>query len=266
MTKICMIGNSHVAAMRLAWDKVAADYPTVDAHIYGAHARNLVSVQADAQKELRFDGPPLWSFRAGDEPGRARSIPLGGCDAIVIVGCDFGPTCVFRTYKRYHFAGLKGRRKQALTRDYFKRGVAAAVDESAAGVLAKTIRAVVGVPVLLVPAPLPAESGFADFDKTKMEPYRAAQEAGDGQNLMEIYDELCGDLDAGGLHVIRQPEITKASPLSSLQRYSDNSTRLRADDDALHPENDYFHMNEEYGSLVWAEIIGDLRIRHVIAA
>lgn len=265
MTKICMIGNSHVAAMRLAWDKVAADYPMVDAHIYGSHARNLVTVQADAQKQLRFDGPSPWSFRAGEEPGRVRSIPLDGCVAVVIVGCDFGPACVFRTYKRYHFAGLKGRRKQALTRDYFKRAVAAAVDESAAGVLAKAIRTVVDAPVLLVPAPLPAESGFADHDKVKMEPYRAAQEADDGQGLLEIYDELCDDLGPRGLYVIRQPEVTKASPLSSLQRYSDNSARLRVGDDALHSENDYFHMNEEYGSLVWAEIIGNLRVRQVIA-
>lgn len=265
MTKICMIGNSHVAAMRLAWDKVAAEYPMVEALIYGAHARNLVTVQADAHKELQFDGPPLWSFRAGNDPGRARSIPLGDSDAIVIVGCDFGPSCVFRTYKRYHFAGLNGRRKQALTRDYFKRAVTAAVDESAAGVLAKAIKAAIGTPVMLVPAPLPAESGFTDFDKTKMEPYRAAQDAGDGPKLMEVYGEVCDELRNRGLQVMRQPEVTTASPLSSLQRYSDNSVRLRADDDALHPENDYFHMNEEYGSLVWADIIGTLRERQVNA-
>jgi hypothetical protein len=261
MMKICMIGNSHVAAMRLAWDQVAPDHPDTEVSIYGGHARNLVSVKANAAAALQFDGPPLWSFRVGTEPSRARSIPLAGVDAVVITGCDFGPPCVFRTYKRYHFAGLKGRRKQALTREYFKRAVSEEATASAAGVLASCVQAAVAAPVFLVPTPLPAEAGFSDMDKPRMEPYRAARDSGDGEALMALFGELCAELQAKNITVIRQPEVTKASELATLQSYSDNSARLRADDDALHPENDYFHMNASYGQLVWADIFDAIAAR-----
>ena len=92
--------------MRLAWGNVTAEYPDVQASIYGGHARNLVTVLVDANKALQFDGPSLWWFRVDSEPGRARAIPPEGFEAVVILGSDSGSPCVFRTYERYHFAGL----------------------------------------------------------------------------------------------------------------------------------------------------------------
>lgn len=255
MTKLCMIGNSHVAAMRLAWDKVAPQHPEIDAVIYGAHAKNLVTASVAADSSLRCEGPPFWTFKAGDAPNRAREIALRDFDVAVIVGCDFGPSCVFRTYRRYHFSGLKGRRRQSLTRDMFLRAMMQIINESAAMVLARMIRESAGLPVYLVPTPLPAENGYLDREKANMEPYQAALDAGDGDALMSLYKEGCDRLANRGFNVIAQHESTQASPISSLQSYSDNSVRLRADDDMPHPENDYFHMNEDYGAIMWDRVI-----------
>lgn len=259
MTRLCMIGNSHVAAMRLGWDKAAPNHPDIDAVIYGAHARNLVTASVADDASLSCEGAPFWVFTAGDEPNRARSIPLGSFGRIVIVGCDFGPICVFKAYKRYSFAALKGRRRQRLTRELFLRAVMQNVNESAAILLAEMIRNAVDVPVYLVPTPLPAEKGYLDLEKANMEPYQAALAAGDGELLMSIYGDICNSLAARGFTIIPQHHTTKASAISSLQRYSDNSVRLRADEDSLHPEDDYFHMNEEYGAIMWDEVAAAVR-------
>jgi hypothetical protein len=252
MKKLCMIGNSHVAAMRLALQDALNAYPSLDVEVYGAHATNLVTARVHAGEELTFD-KPLWVFAAGEEASRARSVPLRGFDDYVIVGCDFGPSCIFQTYKRYYFSGLKGKRRQAITRQQFMQAASRLAADSAALILARSIREA-GGNVLLVPTPLPAEKGLHDTEKAKMEPFRAAQDEGDGATLMQLYEELCSQQEQSGFRVIRQPEETKASEITSLQVFSDNSIRLRPGQDEIHPENDYFHMNSLYGSLIWKQI------------
>lgn len=269
MIRLCMIGNSHVAAMRLAWSAAAPGYPDIDAVIYGAHAKNLVTASISDDASLGCDGAPFWAFSKAGEPSRAISIPLGSFDRFVIVGCDFGPIDVFRAYRRYSFSGLKGRRRQLLTRDLFVRAVMQNVNESAALVLAELIGRTVSVPIYLVPTPLPAEKGYLDPEKITMEPYQAASAAGDGEALMSVYDEICTRLAARGLTVFPQHPATMASPISTRQVYSENSVRLRADRNLLHPEDDYFHMNEDYGAIMWKEVAAAVRgpsAQHSIAS
>lgn len=238
--------------MRLAMQDALSAYPSLDVEVYGAHANNLVTAQVNESQELTFD-KPLWVFAAGEDARRARSIPLRGFDGYVIFGCDFGPSCIFQTYKRYYFSGLKGKRRQAITRQQFMQAASKLAADSAALILARFIREA-GGNVLLVPTPLPAEKGLHDTEKAKMEPFRAAQEAGDGGTLMQLYDELCSQQEQSGFKVIQQPQETKASDITSLQVYSDNSSRLRPGEDEIHPANDYFHMNSLYGSLIWKQI------------
>ena len=254
MTKLLMIGNSHVAALRLGWPLAAAELPGLVPDLFGAHARNIVNLEDAGGGELRMSGNPFWHFEAGQEPDRATSIWPANYDAVAIVGCDFGPLNVFRTYRRYHFNGLTGRRKQALTRELFRRAVRISMDESAAVFLVNLIRTVCDKPILLLPTPMPAENGYADTEKTSMEPWQAAVEAKDDAPLLAIYDELCQRMRRQGITVIAQPALTLATPMSTLQEYSDDSVRLRADEQMLHPENDYFHMNARYGALMWHEI------------
>lgn len=259
MISICMIGNSHVAAMRLAWEQIASEYPDIDAWIYGAHANTLVTAETSDDGKLKCAGPPFWTFRPGEEPGRARSIPLRDFDAVVLVGCDFGPIAVFRTYRQYHFSALKAKRSQGLTRDLFIRAMMLRTLETAALVLAGQISEKAGHQVVLVPAPLPSENGLLDKDKALMEPYQTARDSGDTEALMALFDEMCRRMERRGHLVVRQPTETLATDISTIQRFSDNSVKLKADDDTPHPVDDYFHMNAEYGALVWRNVIAAIR-------
>jgi hypothetical protein len=112
-----------------------------------------------------------------------------------------------------------------------------------------------------VPTPLPAEAGFDDPEKLRMEPYSAALESGDGEALMSVSEEVWTGLSAEGLEIVRQPEATKRSAIALRQSFSDNSSQLRADEDALHPENHHVHMNAGYGELVGKDLLAPIAAR-----
>lgn len=254
MTRVCMIGNSHVAAMRYAWDEIAEANPGLTVDIFAQHALNLASVELLDDGRLRLPEKPFWHFARNAEAATTRAVNLNHFDVFVLVGLAFGPINVFRTFRRYHFYGLKSKRQLGLTRDNFRKAVWQTVEESAALHVATLIHSYTAKPVLLLETPLASEKGFSDADKPSMQSWRAAAENGDGPALMEIYAEMCAEMKSRNIVLVPQAEETKASAISTLQRFADNAGRTRSSDD-VRPEDDYLHMNTAYGEIMWRETI-----------
>ena len=253
--RLCMIGNSHVAALRQGWDLAAPEFPGIDATIFGQHARGLITAAVSEQGGLSTRTGPFLSFRAGDPPARAPVIALPDYDAFVLVGCDFGSQAVFHTYMAYHFSGLKSRQGRALSREVFKRVALKRLLDSAAFLLTGLIENTVQKPILVMPMPLPAESGYDDPDMPHMAPYRDARQLGDFTKLLAIYHDICAELSGQGLAQVHQPPDTLVDGLATRDELCRGSVRLRPDTGSPHPANDYFHMNAQYGAIMWREAV-----------
>lgn len=63
--KICILGNSHAAALKHGWDRIAADYRGVNVHFYTMLGQNLGA--------LELDGRHL--VKKGGRGGRVRHFP-----------------------------------------------------------------------------------------------------------------------------------------------------------------------------------------------
>lgn len=256
MTSLCVIGNSHVAALLTAWEDVAADYPKVEAEFFGHRAVYYFDMVASENAVLTCE-PPMFRFTPGQPQVRDNSVAITTYDAAVVVGCAFGPACVLRIYLDYHFPALAGRQGDQITRDQFKQAVHQRVRETPVYHVCSVIRGVSPMPLLAVPVPLPNENGFAPAATPIMWAYRDAADNGDGPKLMELYREVCDELRAEGIVVVGQSEETKASEISTRAPFGENAVRLRKQEKG-HASDDVFHMNADYGKSMWREVVAAL--------
>jgi hypothetical protein len=252
--KILLIGNSHLAAVRAGWSIALPKLVGLTADLYAAHAKALIEIEHGDDGELRLASKLLWHFSSSGEAFRETGFYPAKYDASIIVGCDFGPTNVFRTYRRLSFYGLAGKGRQIVSRENFLRAVKNSVQQSAAGILMSLIKTTTDSPIYIVPTPMPSEAGYLDTEHRLMEPWRAASENGDENELKRVYDEICEEQRRLGVVIIQQPAETLVAPLRTNSKYSQGSLRLKPTADILHPEDDYFHMNADYGALVWEAI------------
>ncbi len=252
MTRLCVIGNSHIATVRNAWRDVARDFPAIQPEFYAQHANQLVNATLNTRSEVTVEGSQFWLFKPDSDDRQCDSIAVQPFDAVVLIGLQFAAQCVLRHYRKYHYFGLKGRRQQALTRDAFKKAAQQSVNETAALHLVGLLKGRISGPLFLVPTPLPSERGFDDAEKPGMISWRAAVANGDAEALLGMYDEICGGIEAEGTVIVRQPQDTRANFRSTLQHFADNASRTMNDE--IRPDNDYVHMNDAYGALIWREI------------
>jgi len=82
--KLCIIGNSHLAAIKLGWDQVGAEFPWLQPQFFGARADALLDLHAeggrlvpatpDLAAKIAYVSGGGWQHR----PGRLRCGPAGG--------------------------------------------------------------------------------------------------------------------------------------------------------------------------------------------
>ena len=252
MKKLCIIGNSHVAAMRNSWRTWGQVDLGFDAEFYAYKDTRIESEVTLKNGELTIEGAQFWCFKTGSSDQQCSAVPLAGFDSVILTGLGFGPECVVKLYKRYGYFGLNGRRPQVISRDMFKSAASDALNDTAAIKLATAIKQESGHVPFLVPSPFPSERGFSTVDRPAMVPWRLAVENGDIAELIAMYDELKTEVLATSARLINQPETTKANAYSTLKSFSENAAttlneRLRRDDD-------FRHMNDHYGIVMWKEI------------
>lgn len=256
MTKVCLIGNSHVGALVTAWESEANRYPHIKADYYALKSSRLLNVSAGIGGTL-VSPQPMYSHTAEEGQGKTDTIDVSAYDAAVLVGCVFGPASVLRVYIDHHYPGLSSRQGEELTREQFRQAVRQRIRKTAIQHLQTLIQKASPMPLFVVPVPLPSESGFEAVDTPIMQSYRAARQNGDGEQLMTLYKVVCEELRLEGLRVIQQPDDTMFSPLSTLSSFAENSVRMRRQH-KQHDVEDIFHMNSEYGAIMWREIAAAL--------
>lgn len=251
---VCIIGNSHIAAVKQAWDNRA---PRVSADL----ATTFFSAQVRLMEHLVLEGRVLvptqdeLAAKLHYTSGGTNVIDIDAYDAFVMIGSGFGVDPLkFREIGGTAAHLPYGPVEPLLSERCYEAAMAEIQRDSMTIRLIKTIRGVADKPALIVAAPYLSErvleEDFKDdrrfHDRGFLERYiprcRAACEA------------VAGELDA---EVVWQDEETVAMPGFTKLVYGLNPIRFAMK--GQKPRDfDRRHGNEDYGYLVLMRMLAQL--------
>lgn len=244
MTRICLIGNSHLAALKHGAE-VLGPIDGVSLEFYGCAGRIFKEFDVDGgfvtprQEVTRR----LWQQTS---MGHER-IELDRFDQFVIVGFA-GPNLANKLVTRYvtHDMGDAARRKLVSTALWVELVRHEARRE--VGVwLASAIARETGRPVKLVPSPRRARAILA-VSKQMMRLHAS----GDAERVCRLYDIACDRL-APGIEMMRQPTVTVVDHLFTNDEFNEGTLGLVAGYEQ--PPFDSSHMNPLYGAICLRELL-----------
>lgn len=238
--RVCIIGNSHLGALKQAMPEFLAEVPDANLMYWGAAGTNFRGIKYE---DGMLKSPvPSYSLRVTD--GRFTHFRFDDFDWIVIYGAEITPG----------WAAWKG--EQALkgmppvSRQFSEAIVRDIIDEwwdrQAIAKLLSEVPAQYRRRMVCCAEPFYAESSkmYANL----------ARSVG---NLVVAQDAIEGKLGSLGIPFIRQPSKTVAQGLYTAQHHKSGSIGL--DTDYTHPDTDIFHMNKSYGLIMLREINSYLR-------
>jgi hypothetical protein len=250
---ICLIGNSHVAALKLAFsnhppkvqDGLTLTFFSAQNRLMNfirRRNRTLYSSDDDLTEKLQYTS------------GGKETIDLKTYDAFVLVGSGFGID-VLRLGEECGTI-VPGEGEHLLSRACLSAAVEAYMDQTMALRLAAMIRAVRKLPpILLVGAPFVSERLLQD------EPYRDQPWLKDPA-FLEPFVASCraaGERVAkrAGCEIVWQAEGTYTLPGFTSETFNRNPVRFQMNNSGA-PEFDARHGNEDYGALMLSALLSKL--------
>lgn len=237
MTQVCVIGNSHAAALRQGWKSIAGDFPGVDLTFFAAprHLLREVTFRDGALTPADEQLANFFKMTSGDKT----EIRLSEYDRIIIAGAGIGVVRFSEIYRTH--------RPFQMLSDGTTPISESCLLASALGFLASTpgfrIARMIGTPVSFIPEPIPAP-GLAETDRWRpiWSDARVRQNA--NVTFRKALDDACTKLNSTILHQPREtvgedfthPQFSRDSMVFTLKR--------------KHRQDDFCHMNGEYGATV----------------
>jgi hypothetical protein len=244
--KICVMGNSHLACLKLGWQRASARHADVELTFFGTPGLGfqgmkllggrLVPASAEVAADMR------WTSGSAE-------IALERFDVFVLVALQFAPTRVSQVAR--HFSYVDERldpRKRLVSRACIEQAVLDGLQSSIAISLARAIGSSTSRPVILLPQPHVSaawrateafQSGFRDAP------------AGCWPLLAALWRD-CASRTArdAGADVLFQPRETVEDSFFTQHRYCRDSVMLAEGYSRRHPDDDFVHMNAEYGEIL----------------
>jgi hypothetical protein len=244
MTRVCFVGNSHLAAVKLGWDATSNEFPDLNASFFGAPAAGmsamaparggyLVSRRANVTTILQV----LWGtdrFRPDDY------------DVICCVGMGMSPRLLARLYWSFRSSAHRNRTGnfRLLSSECFQEAANGRLAESVGGKFLMQLREVSQRPVVIAaqaaPCLIPDEE-----ERTRLE---RMLECGDDQLIFDSFVEAVGQFP-GANFLVPQPETSRLNLVTTRPEYAEGSQRLEPSF-SEHEDDDRHHMNAAYGALV----------------
>jgi len=259
--RLCVIGNSHIAALKLGWDALVAEAAPDWAEI----APTFFGAPSDGMRHVTLEDGALVPTRAkiADHfrqiSGGYDRIPLAGFDAFLLVGLNVSSKRILRFYKNHAWVGLGGTEGKGLVHPAFaadfmteRYGSTNMVDH------ARRIAEATGKPVLAVAEPhwaswaRKAPEGTADFGWDK------ALSAGDGAAIGEMFVRAVTAALAPHAIFVPQPAHTVEEGVMTRAKYNKEASRLITGEGG---GTDASHMNADYGRAVWQALAPELAAR-----
>lgn len=219
--RLCVIGNSHVSALKLAWNKLGAEYPDIEITFFASPGKSVRRVKAVGTRIVPTSKETRNSF--GLTSGGQNTINIKRYDAFLCYGTLPWRPIVATPYSRaFSFEAVKG----VIQRSMLSRHLNMLHGRTQKAVFASAAP---------LPSPLYRESGElllpADEFRETIHEYISVEY---------------------GAKLIWQPEETVVEGgFASQERFSTGSQQLgkAGSQNKAHSERDIVHMNQAYGEL-----------------
>ena len=160
MINVCVIGNSHLAALKLGWDKLNEDNQTsqISMTFFGAAANGLQNIEVVDNKlvptTVNTKRALLFTSQGKDY------INLIGFDAILLIGIDCDIGLIHEVLKIHQLTSMPNAEKnimseQCLSTIYIDKF---RIEENITFSLLSKIRSISQIPVLIIPQPFRSHS------------------------------------------------------------------------------------------------------------
>jgi hypothetical protein len=249
MTRIAVIGNSHVAALAVAWREVREAYPISSITFFAApsiirglqvNGRKIVANNINTQRYLHMSS------------GGVTDIIVDDFHEFVICGMGFGLRSLMKIYSSYRSEAMRIVEDRAPVSDEcFDASGAGLLGSSGAVGTLQMLRDLGAPKILLAPEPSPSSDIYGDDLGS---PWREARANRDDLILSARYRRAC-DLAAAGALVLAQPADTMQDGVTTLPNFSRGSVGLAAGMSMEHGASDRFHMNADYGRCVLEQLL-----------
>jgi hypothetical protein len=231
--KICVIGNSHIAALKLALRDGAFASAALDVAFWGLPGRGYSEIRYEDGRLCAADRDAVLTI----SEGRYQTVDPDEFEALVFHGPPINPSRVLSHLRqgRSDIGGYSG----AFLRD----GLAAFFAGSKIGQIVLKVRNDYRGRVLVSPMAMISRQS------------RMFENQGVGAwEVAAINEAFAAGLSGFGLEFVPQPPATVVHNCYTDESYCIGSVRLTGELDQKHPADDYWHMNGLYGGAVLAAI------------
>ena len=244
MTKVCVIGNSHIAALKLGWDLLVAQGQAPDL------APTFFGAPSDGVRHIRAEGGALVPKRddiAGHfttMAGKDRII-LDDYDLFFLVGLNISVKRILRFYKTHAWVGLKGTEGKVLVHPGFARDFL--TERYGDTLMGVTLAHLAGRKVVAMAEPFWAEWIRGGAPETAEYGWDRAILAGDGPALGAMFRQTVAAA-LPGARFLPQPEATVAHGITTANAFNKDASRLISGEGG---GTDAAHMNADFGAALW---------------
>lgn len=248
--KIGVIGDSHIAAFKLAWHDLAGAYPDVSLMFFGSAGQDMkekVAIEKNCLVAVTEDAKNDFYHTSGG----LTEVDFSDFDVVLMIGMDCRMLPLYKALKSHRAydapASIKDADYQTISAGCITRICMDQMKNTSMFRILSLIRAISQIPVFVIPCPLPSKACTHDTSARWAFLTRNACKTVQ-QSYYQGLSCLCRSFAAT---LITQPDDTVSDFLFTREQLSVGSVRL--DDHlltTLHKESDYVHMNRDYGKEV----------------
>lgn len=255
-TRIAIIGNSHVAALKVGWDPIANDHPGVSLHFIGSPAQSIADAYLDG---VVLKGRSKLVRNGFLRTAGAEEVDLGDFDKIWIIGAGVRIRSIARLFMsaRVHASGNaqsgeKAKGLEALdlvSQPLMVAMVRQMMSQTAARHLVDMCRASLKADVYVMPEPHISER---ILDGANRRGLKWIKEHGLAELVAEVFEEGYRQAFDGRATPVSQPADTIVNFMFTDDRYAAGSVRPNTMNDEITSDlsDDVTHKNDAYGRRV----------------
>ncbi len=251
MARLCVIGNSHIGAIRRGWDTVSRNYPNATIDFFGSTGismNTLVAVDgliSSPDEEVR----EMLERTSGGK----KSIVPDSYHAFVVVGLGLSAESFSYVYKRFRPLAFARADMRLISRACYAATISGRLQTSLALQTARLVRSVSSAPIFCIPAPQPSS---LVLDEPIVDAEWLSEPA-----LMDVLHEAivaaAAPIEAAeGFRFLWQPSETMERGPYSRREFGMNAVNLfgrpKGEQDRV------FHMGPEYGAIVVRALLATL--------
>jgi hypothetical protein len=224
--KISIVGNSHLAALKLAVRRDLFAQERLDVSFWGLPGPEFNSITYSAG----LLQTPCKSFVLNISDGLYESLPVREFDAIVFHGVALNVSDYLLSLRK------ASEHLRCYSNALLEDGLRSCIEQVPSWSLVRSLRAEFGGRLLMSAMPLSSEDG------TKFNGISVTDD-----ELAYLNSHIGAVLGKIGVEYVPQPSDTIRDSKYTKREFCVDSVRLAAKLCYKHPDDDYIHMNEQYG-------------------